>query len=239
VKKIRKSKTEQLNFGNYSFEVIKKKIKNIYFRVYPSKGKIIVSAPFSIDSETLNKAILSKSDWLNKQVKKAAIAKPEPIKTYITGEKLLFKGEIYSLYVDYRHTGPRVAKTFDKVIHLKVKPGTDFPQREKIIISWYRKELKRSIGMYIDKWQPRIGVTVNEFNVRKMKTRWGSCNVNAKRIWLNLALIKCAEKFLEYVIVHEMIHLLERKHNARFKSLMDRFIPDWKRLKKELNRFSL
>ena len=109
----------------------------------------------------------------------------------------------------------------------------------KIIIAFYRKELKRSIGIYVAKWQPLMGVIVNEFNVRIMKTRWGSCNTNAKRIWLNLALVKCADCFIEYVVVHEMVHLLERNHNTRFKGFMDKFIPDWKRLKKELNQFSL
>ena len=187
----------------------------------------------------MNSAIISKSAWLNKQVKKAAIAESCPVKTYTTGEKLLYKGKIYSICVNCQETQPRVFLSHDNVIHLLVKPGTHVSQREKMITAWYRKELKESIGMYVDKWQPQMGVTVNEFNVRKMKTRWGSCNINKKRIWLNLALIKLAPLFLEYIIVHEMVHLLERNHNARFKGFMDQFMPDWKRLKKELERFSL
>ena len=237
--KIWKLKTEHLNLGNYSFEVIKKKINNIYFRIYPSKGKIIISAPVSIDLETLNKAILSKSDWLNGQVKKSSIAEPVSIKTYTTGEALLFKGKIYSLNVSYQNSRSKAFITFDNRIQLVVKPGTTVFQREKILIAFYRKELKRSIGIYVAKWQPLMGVIVNEFNVRIMKTRWGSCNINAKRIWLNLALVKCVDSFIEYVVVHEMVHLLERNHNARFKGFMDKFIPDWKRLKKELNQLGL
>ena len=228
-----------MDFGNYSFEIVQKKIKHIYFRVYPSKEKIIVSAPIHLDSETLNKAILSKKDWLIEQIKKPSAVKPGSIKTYTTGEELLFKGKVYSLYVNHQNTRSKVCIIGDHCIDLFVKPGSDVYEREKIITGWYRKELKRSIGKVIAKWQPVMGVIVNEFGVRKMKTRWGSCNINARRIWLNFALIKIADPFLEYVIVHEMVHLLERKHNARFKGFMDQFIPDWRKLKKELDLFSL
>jgi len=192
----------------------------------------------------LNKAILSKSHWLNNQIKKGSIKKtsidePVTVKEYITGDKLLFKGKDYSLIVDNQDTRPKVYIRPDNRIQLIVKPTSDVVAREKMIIAWYRKELKRSAGFYIAKWQPEIGVRVKAFNVRKMKTRWGSCNIQAKRIWLNLFLIKLAPCFLEYVVVHEMVHLLERKHNARFKKYMDHFIPHWKKLKKELNQFSL
>ena len=228
-----------LNFGNYSFEIVKKKIKHIYFRVYPAKEKIIVSAPIHLDSEKLNKAILSKSEWLNNQVNKGAVAESKPVKTYTTGEEFLFKGKVYSLYVFHRNAQSKVRINSGSRIDLVVKPGSNVCEREKIIADWYRKELKQSIGRHIARWQPEMGVMVNEYGVRRMKTRWGSCNINAGRIWLNFALIKLADPFLEYVIVHEMVHLLERKHNARFKGFMDQFIPDWKRLKKELDLFSL
>ncbi len=201
--------------------------------------KIIVSAPVHIDPEILNRAIFSKSAWLKEQVKKGAATKPDPVTSYTTGEKLLFKGDVYSLCVNQGVMQPKVCITGDFRIDLLVKPGSDTCVKKKIIDNWDRKELKRSIGKLVEKWQPVMGVTVNEFNVRKMKTRWGSCNIKAKRIWLNFALIKLAEPFLEYVIVHEMAHLLERKHNARFKGLMDQFIPEWRRLKKQLNLFVL
>ncbi len=235
-RKIRKLRAENLDFGGYSLKIVKKKIKHIYFRVYPSKEKIIVSIPVDLDPDTLNRAIISKSDWLNKQVKKGGVSEPKPIKTYITGDKIFFKGERYFLSVKYQRTGSKVCI---KRIDLFVKPGSDGYDRQKIIVGWYRKELKQSIEKLIAKWQPQIGVRVNDFGVKKMKTRWGSCNIIAKRIWLNLALVKLAEPFLEYVIVHEMVHLLERRHNVRFKGFMDRFIPEWRTLKKELDLFGL
>ncbi|MBU1342704.1 MAG: M48 family metallopeptidase [Proteobacteria bacterium] len=237
--KIWKLKTEEMDFGSYSFEIIKKKIKHIYFRIDPSKKKIMVSAPDRIDPETLNKAIESKKDWIFKQVKKNKVVRPDPVKAYVTGEQLLFKGESYDLHVLYQKTHPMVFITEKHRIQLIVPCGNDVYDREKMILGWYRKELKQSIKINIARWEPLIGVKVNDFGVRKMKTRWGSCNTTAGRIWLNLALIKLADPFLEYVIVHEMVHLLERRHNTRFKAFMDQFIPDWRNLKKELNRFAL
>ncbi len=114
--------------------------------------------------------------------------------------------------------------------------GSEYEFRD---INWYRKQLKPRIARFIESWEPVLGVSIDQFGVRKMKTRWGSCNIGAKRIWLNLALIKYPEKYLEYVVVHEMIHLIERGHNQRFKSLMDRFVPNWRQLKKELNLIDL
>lgn len=230
---------DALDFGTYTIEIVKKKIKHIYFRVYPSKEKIIVSAPDAIDPERLNRAILSRRGWILGQIVKNKAVAPGPKKTYITGDELMFKGKVYGLCVTSAPTRPRAGLFRDDCIDLMVKPGSDSRSREKILSAWYRKELKRSIAGYIAKWQPLMGVTVNEFGVRKMKTRWGSCNIRAKRIWLNFGLIQMPEPLLEYVIVHEMVHLLERKHNARFKGFMDQFLPLWPGLKKELDQFKL
>lgn len=233
-------KIEPLDFGGYTFEIVKKKIKNIYFRVYPSKEKIIVSAPARIDPETLNKAILSKKKWIFEQVKKGVAITPDPvIRTYTDGEEFLFKGKVCSLYVDYKDMRPGVFIANDNCINLVVKPGSNACEKEMVLDAWYRNELKQSIAGYIEKWQPVMAVAVDDFNVRKMKTRWGSCNVTARRIWLNFSLIHLPGIFLEYVVVHEMVHLLERKHNARFKGFMDQFIPDWRNLKRQLNQFRL
>jgi predicted metal-dependent hydrolase len=230
----------QKDFGSYTLEIVQKKIKNIYFRIYPSKERIVISVPVHLDEKTLNNAILSKKEWILKQIQRGGIAaKPDLIKTYTTGEDILFKGQTFCLRVNHLTFRSRVCVADDYNIDLFIKSQTNFHDRERIINTWYRKELKKSIGRLVDKWQDILGVTVNEFGVRKMKTRWGSCNINAKRIWLNLALIKLARPFLEYVVVHEMVHLLERKHNARFKGFMDQFIPDWRTLKKELDQCSL
>jgi predicted metal-dependent hydrolase len=233
--------TNLLDLGHYKLEIVKKKIKHIYFRIYPSRGKIIVSAPVNIDRSVLNKAIASKADWLEKHIQKRRPAPIEhaPDKTYTTGETIFFKGKKYSLNVVDQDKKPQVFISSDTRIDLGVKPGSDEGKREKIMREWYRRELKASIGMYVTKWQPIMGVSVNEFNVRKMKTRWGSCNIRARRIWLSLNLIEFDGAYLEYVVVHEMAHLLERKHNARFMNFMDTFLPGWRILKKNLDLANL
>jgi hypothetical protein len=118
---------------------------------------------------------------------------------------------------------------------LYVRPGHTKEKRERIVSQWYREELKHLIPEYIKKWEDTIGVTVNEWGVKLMKTKWGTCNEQDKRIWINLELAKKNPRCLEYIIVHEMVHLLERHHNDRFKAYMDEFLPNWKSIRDELN----
>ncbi len=232
-------KISSLDFGSFNIEIVQKRIKNIYFRVYPLKEIIVVSAPVHLDPESLNRAILSKKDWIIRQVNKRPARPPSPEKTYTTGEEFLFKGKGYPLEAIEQDKGRGVSISNDDHIHLILNPGSGILEREALLDGWCREEMKKSIIAILEKWQPLIGVKIRQFGVRKMKTRWGSCNINAARIWLSLKLIHLPPQFLEYVTVHEMVHLLEKGHNARFKGFMDRFIPDWRNLKKELGKFSL
>ena len=120
-----------------------------------------------------------------------------------------------------------------------MRPGTSREEREAVLQRWYRRRLREQIPPLIAKWEPEIGVTVTEWGIKKMKTRWGTCNINARRIWLNLELAKKPVACLEYILVHEMVHLLERHHNERFKQLMDRLMPQWRLHREELNRAPL
>jgi predicted metal-dependent hydrolase len=228
-----------LDFGSFRVEIVQKRIKNIYFRVYPLKKTILVSAPSHLDPETLNQAILSKKDWILRQVNKRAARRPSLEKTYTAGEGFLFQGKAYPLSVFEQEQGKPACIFREDHIQLTVKPGSTLFDRQSLIDGWCRKEIQKAVPLILDKWEPLIGVKIRQFGVRKMKTRWGSCNITAARIWLNLSLIHLPPRFLEYVTVHEMVHLLERGHNARFKGFMDRFIPDWRDLKKELGRFTL
>lgn len=207
--------------------------------MYPQKQTILVSAPAHLDPETLNQAILSKKDWIIRQVNKRAARQPSPEKTYTTGEGFLFQGKAYPLRVMEQEQGKPACIFRDEYIQLIVKPGSTLFDRQSLIDGWCRKEMQKAVSLILEQWEPLIGVKIRQFGVRKMKTRWGSCNITAARIWLNLSLIHLPPRFLEYVTVHEMVHLLERGHDARFKGFMDRFIPDWCDLKKELGRFSL
>lgn len=242
-KKVRPLKTPEfkpeLEIDGYDLEIVKKQIKHVYFRVYPDKKKIIVSAPLHISSYDLNQAFLSKKLWLLKQVSKKSIARPQLNKAFSHNETILFWGNAYPVKMVYKSRLPRVINDSDGCIQLFVRPGTKTTHIQSIIDTWYRCEIKKAIRTIINKWEPVLGVCVNEFRVKKMRTRWGTCNIGARRIWLNFHLIKLDEKFLEYVVVHEMVHLLEKKHNARFKHLMGQFIPQWPDLKRQLNLHAL
>ena len=232
-------KPASLDFGSFHVEIIHKRIKNIYFRIYPSKKTIVVSAPVHLDPEILNQAILSKKDWIIRQVDKQTVRQPSPEKSYSTGEEFLFQGKAYPLKVMEQEQGRPTCIFQEDHIRLIVRPGSGISERFSLLEEWCRCEMEKAIPLILEKWEPHLGVKIRQFGVRKMKTRWGSCNITAARIWLNLSLIHLSPQFLEYVTVHEMVHLLERGHNARFKGFMDRFIPDWRNLKKELKTHCL
>ncbi len=152
-----------------------------------------------------------------------------------TGEIHYVWGEPYCINIHEHYGLPRVW-TDNQILEMRIRPGTGRDKRISILEDWYRQQLKQQIPPLISLWEPLIGVSIGEWGVKKMKTRWGSCNIKAGRIWLNLELAKKPQKCLEYIVVHEMTHLLERYHNGRFKKLMDTFMPDWRIYKDILNR---
>ncbi len=228
-----------LDVEDFSFEINRKEIKHIYFRVYPGKKKIVVSAPSDLDARELNRAILSKKDWLLKKIKEPVRQiKSEKIQ-YLTDDIVWFKGKPLKLRYFLSNDRPKVILINDSHVHVFLKQGSPAGSIEKVIPGWLRKQLKLQIKGLVKKWEPILKVKINEYRIRKMKTRWGSCNITVGRIWLNAVLIHLPPAFLEYVVVHEMVHLLERHHNRRFKQYMDQFVPQWRTLKKEMDRFSL
>jgi predicted metal-dependent hydrolase len=123
----------------------------------------------------------------------------------------------------------------DQGLILYVRPNSTKERRQKLLNDWYRQQLRAAIPTFLEKWQKEIGVTIGEWGIKRMKTKWGSCNLQARRIWLNLELAKKSPRCLEYIIVHELVHVLERKHNNRFYGYLTKYLPDWKEIKKELN----
>ncbi len=157
----------------------------------------------------------------------------------VTGESHYVGGRRYRLDV-IEHDGPAAVRLRNNTtLELRVRPGTSRAQREAVLHRWYRQRLREQIPQLISKWEPEIGVTVAEWGIKKMKTRWGTCNIDARRIWLNLELAKKPAACLEYILAHEMVHLLERHHNERFQQLMDRLMPQWRLHREELNRAPL
>lgn len=231
-------RSSHLEIDGILFEINRKKIKHLYFRVYPEHNKVVVSAPYHLDRKTLDRAILAKKNWFQKKIA-APVQKqgPEPI-SYLTKDSVWVKGKPKALRIFYTTDRSKVLQVNDSQIHVFLKQGKSAVFFEKTITNWLRQELLRQIEEMVIKWEPVLHVKVNEFRIRKMKTRWGSCNFIAGRIWLNAVLIHFSPVYLEYVVVHEMVHLLEKRHNKRFKQYMDQFIPQWRTLKKQMDLLS-
>jgi hypothetical protein len=226
---------KQLQLGKINVDVLQKDIKNIHLSVYPPTGRVRISAPTRMDLDTIRVFAISKLSWIKKQQTKLRTQEREAPREYLNRESHYFNGKRYLLKVIEQSAVPRV-ELKHSIIELHVRPQTNKEKMKSILDEWYRSQLKTSLPALIGKWEKKMNVKVNKFGIKKMKTKWGTCIREAKRIWLNLELAKKPRECLEYIVVHEMVHLLERNHNERFISLMDKFMPKWKFYKEELNR---
>jgi len=216
-------------------DVDRKAIKNLHVGVYPPDGRVRVAVPERMDEDAIRLAIVSRLGWIRRQQKGFSDQIRQSERQMITGESHYFRGRRYNLDVGERDGAPTVRLRNHRVMELRVRPGTGQAKREEILHRWYRRQLRAELQPLIEKWAPRIGVDVPEWGIRKMKTKWGSCNTDAGRIWLNLELAKKPRTCVEYILVHEMVHLLERRHTERFRRLIDGIMPDWRIRKDELN----
>lgn len=225
-----------IEVANLQIEVVRKDIKNIHLGVYPPHGRIRLATPLDVQDETLRLFVLSKLTWIKNQQRKFSQQERQSPRDYIERESHYFQGKRYLLRVTEEHKAPRVALQSKTYLDLYIRPDSSLEQRHTVLNEWYRAELKKLIPALIAKWSPVLGVPAPDWQVKQMKTKWGSCNIEAQRIWINLELAKKPVACLEYVVVHELIHLLERHHNDRFLGYLNQFLPNWKQLKVELNR---
>jgi predicted metal-dependent hydrolase len=229
----------QIKVGNISIDVVRKDIKNLHLGVYPPNGRVRIAAPLKIDDDAVRLFAISRLTWIKKQRLKFENQDRQSERRFVSGETHYLKGKPYLLNVIYQNAAPRVKIRNKTYIDLYVREGSIEEQKEKVMMEWYRGQLKHQIPELIEKWQKKLGIEVNEWVIKRMKTKWGTCTIAARRIWLNLELVKKPHHCLEYIIVHEMVHLLERKHNDRFVAHMDKFMPQWHLYKDELNRSML
>lgn len=229
-----KSTRQWLVVDGLDIQIVRKDIKNLHFVVKPPDGEVRISVPYFIDDHQLRSAVLSRLTWIHKQKKAIESLPHPPLLRYLNGETHYYFGERFHLQVTETTGKATITHADHHQIHLHVKKGASVSTKEKIFNEWYRAALKQRIPHIISKWEPIVGRQVAEWGVKNMKTRWGSCNINCRRIWLSLALAKKPESCLEYVVVHEMAHLVERYHNQRFHGLMDRFLPHWREVKMTL-----
>lgn len=231
-----KNQTEEIQIEGITIQVERKKIKNLYLRVHSEDGTVKMTVPLKTSREHILGFAKEKLDWIKKAQKKASVHDKSSKQEYQSGEIHFLWGKPYILDVVY---GSRNLVYVDdnKIImqlHADLNEVTA-EQREKALEEFYRIQLKQAIPEMLKKCTNIVGKIPNECRVKNMKTRWGTCNVREKRIWLNLQLAKKSPECLEYVMIHELVHLYEREHNNRFRGYMDQFYPNWRRVKKILN----
>ena len=219
-----------------SIDVVRKDIKNMHLAVYPPNGRVRIAVPLRIDDEAVRLFAISKIGWIRRNRSRYINQYRETPREYVDRESHYFQGKRYLLRVTEQDAPPKVVIKNKTYIDLYVRPGSTIEQRRTVLNDWYRKELRKTLTRLIERWESVIGVKVGELGIKLMKTKWGTCNIEARRIWINLELAKKPESSLEYILVHEMVHLLERHHNDRYLAYMEKFLPSWKFLKDELNR---
>lgn len=228
-----------ITVGGLAVEVVRKDIKNLHLGVYPPNGRVRVAAPLVVSDEAVRLAVIGKLGWIKRQQAKFEAQPRQSKREMVNGESHYFLGRRYRLRV-LTYTGPpRIRCSGAGFLDLFVRAETTTAQRQRALEDWYREQLRGRIPALLAQWQPILGVVAAEWGIKKMKTRWGSCNIRARRVWFNLELAKKPAQCLEYVVVHELVHLLERKHGNRFLALMDQFMPQWRLHREELNRAPL
>ena len=227
---------EQISISNIRVDIVRKDIKNMHLAVYPPTGRVRIAVPLRVDEEAVRLFAISKLGWIKRHQNKFKKQARQTPREYVERESHYFQGKRYLLRIKETDGAGYVYINGKTYIDLYVKGDATLEYRRNLLNEWYRKELKKIIPAIIDRWERKMRISVTDWGVKQMKTKWGSCNIQAKRIWLNLELAKKPVQCLEYIIVHEMVHLLERNHNDRFRSLMDQYLPNWQQLKDELNR---
>jgi predicted metal-dependent hydrolase len=228
-----------LTVSGVKVEVVRKEIKNLHLGVYPPHGRVRVAAPLVISDEAVRLAVIDKLGWIRRQKAKFAEQPRQSQREMVNGESHYFLGKRYRLRVHEQDAPARVAIRGVASLDLFVRPGTTADQREAVLLRWHREQLKASIPPLLEKWQPILGVQVADWGIKKMKTKWGSCNPASRRVWLNLELAKKPAQCLEYIVVHELVHLLERHHNERFTALVETHLPQWRQYRAMLSQAPL
>ncbi len=222
--------------GGIPIQIIKKNnLKNLYVRINPPEGRVVVSSPSSFPDEEIKLFVLKKIPEITKVRDRMLSQARQSEREYVSGESHYLWGKPYRLQVIKEGNRYQVTRMPNKII-FKVPKRSTKESRERAFNEWYREELKRALDGVVIRYEAKTNLQANEYRIKNMKTKWGTCNIEKKRIWINLELAKKPIHCLEYIIVHEMIHFIERHHNDRFMALMDKYIPQWKFFKEELNR---
>ncbi len=229
---------KQITINDITIELTKKDVKTIRLTIYAADGRVRVSAPARVSDDKVRQFVISKLPWIKRRQLKFAGYEKLAEREYKNRECHFFQGKRYFLDVIETAGRAKVEVRGDSLA-LYVKPGSGVEKRHEVMNAFYRREMKKQLSAIVAGWEKKMGISAGEIRIRQMKTRWGSCNIKKKKIWLNLELAKKPKHCLEYVVVHEMTHYFERLHNSNFKTILSSYLPDWKQLRDELNRVPL
>ena len=224
-----------LSVSGVRVSVVRKAIKNLHLGVYPPDGRVRVAAPLAVSDAAVRVAIIGRLRWIERQRATFEQQARESRREMVRGESHYYRGRRYRLDVVEADGLPRVEVRGNQALVLHVRREWSAEDRERLLLRWYRDRLRELVPQLLVKWQSELGVEIRAWGIKRMKTKWGSCNPTARRIWLNLELVKKPPACLEYVLIHELTHLLARHHDERFLGLMDRHLPTWRRRRAELN----
>lgn len=233
------TESHKIVVSGFTVQIIRKDIKNLHLGVYPPLGRVRVAAPLSVSDAAIRLAVIHKLGWIKRQKKQFAAQPRQSEREMVSGETHYFQGRAHRLRVVEVEKSSTVSLKNRSTILMQVPVGSSVTQREHLLQEWYRDQLKVAIPILVKKWERVLDVELAAWGIRKMKTKWGSCNTSARRIWLNLELAKKPLQSLEYLVVHELVHLIERSHNARFVAVMDKKMPKWRLYRQELNAMPL
>ncbi len=225
---------KRIELGDIPIDVIFKDVKNVHLSVHPPAGRVSVAAPVRMTLDMIRVFAITKLGWIKRQRKRLREQARETPRELLGRESHFFWGQRYLLDV-VEDTGKTAVVVRPSRIVMHVQPGATVERKHAILAEWYREQIKATVPDVVAKWAPQIGATVNKIYVQQMKTKWGSCNSIAGSIRLNTELAKKPRECFEYVVVHEMMHLLEPTHNSRFMAMMDRVMPNWRVLRNQLN----
>ena len=230
--------TTLIEVGDQQIEVTFKRIKNVHLSVKPPNGDVFVSAPIGMKVSAVRAYALTKLAWINKHQKRMREQEREPQRQYVGMESHYVWGHRYLLEV-IEGSGKQGVSIEGSRLRLNVKFNSSREEKASVYEAWSRKQLREVATPMIESWSARMGVSPAELYIQKMKTRWGSCNITKRNIRLNTELSKKPKELLEFVIVHELVHLLEKNHTRRFYDLMDKFMPTWKDKSRQLDELPI
>ena len=228
----------RLTIRGIDIDILYKDIKHLHIGVYPPLGRVRVAAPDRLDDEQVRLAVIQRLPWIKRRREELRSAARQSEREMVTGESHYLWGTRYRLKVIERPGRAHFELDGERLL-LYVPAGTPAERRRKLLDRWHREQLRQTIPGLITKWEPRLDVSVPRWTIRRMKTKWGSCNRGTGHIWFNVELAKKHRDCLEYIVVHEMAHHLEHNHGARFTKLMDKFMPNWRTLRDQLNNAPL